>query len=133
MKNLKRTIIFVLNFLIIIQANAKGANVLTMMANNEIAKTSTNKDDESEPKGKKLNKISRSKNFHSIKKWKITIEYIDGGFMSKTISVKDNSELSPMETAFAEAEKYLETIDNVKEYSVAPVSNNSFVLLVGQE
>ena len=51
--------------------------------------------------------------------------------MSKTIVVQESSDLSALETAFLEAEKYMETIENIKNYEVSPVSNNSFVLLAG--
>ncbi|WP_159025839.1 hypothetical protein, partial [Aquimarina sp. Aq78] len=61
----------------------------------------------------------------------ITIEYTDGGIMSKTIVVKENSNLSALETAFLEAEKYVKTIEDIKNYEVSPVSKNSFVLLAG--
>ncbi|GAA4114492.1 hypothetical protein GCM10022393_13980 [Aquimarina addita] len=73
-----------------------------------------------------------SRNFHSVKKWKVTIEYNTGDRISKIIVVDDNSELSAMALAFAEAEKYLKTLKNIKDYSVSPVSNNSFVLLAGR-
>lgn len=51
--------------------------------------------------------------------------------MSKTIVVKENSNLSALETAFLEAEKYVKTIEDIKNYEVSPVSKNSFVLLAG--
>lgn len=72
-----------------------------------------------------------SKNFHSVMKWKVTIEYNNGDRISKIIIVDDHSELSAMATAFIEAEKYLKTLKNIKDYSVVPISSNSFVLLAG--
>ncbi|PKV51168.1 hypothetical protein ATE84_3240 [Aquimarina sp. MAR_2010_214] len=129
MKNSNRAIIFVLNFLIIVQANAKEANRLSLIANDKTITISEKEDIDTESKNKKPKKVAKDKSFHSIKKWKITIEYTDGGMMSKTIIVKENSELSPLETAFLEAEKYLKTTDNVSNYEVSPVSQNSFILL----
>ncbi|GAA4278743.1 hypothetical protein GCM10022259_34680 [Aquimarina mytili] len=73
---------------------------------------------------------AKNKNLHSVKKWKITIQYTNGTMISKTIVVADNSKLSALETAFAEADKYLENKRNVKEYSVSPVTSN-YVLLAG--
>ncbi|WP_160112257.1 hypothetical protein [Aquimarina sp. AU58] len=131
MKNVNRVIIFVLNFLIIIQANAKETNRLAVVANDKTIITSVKKNTDTEPKSKKTKKAIENKSFHSIKKWKITIEYTDGGIMSKTIMVQESSDLSALETAFLEAEKYMETIDNIKNYEVSPVSKNSFVLLAG--
>lgn len=93
--------------------------------------TSVKKNTDTEPKSKKTKKAVENKSFHSIKKWKITIEYTDGGIMSKTIMIQESSDLSALETAFLEAEKYMETIDNIKNYEVSPVSKNSFVLLAG--
>ncbi|MFD2562392.1 hypothetical protein [Aquimarina rubra] len=72
-----------------------------------------------------------SKNFHSVKRWKMTIEYTSGEVISKTITLDKNSSVSPMESAFMEAEKYMKTLKNVKSYNVSPVSSNSFVLLAG--
>lgn len=72
----------------------------------------------------------RNKNLHSLKKWKITIEYTNGTIISKTIVVSEGSKLSALETAFAEADKYLDNKKNVKEYSISPVTNN-YVLLAG--
>ncbi|WP_299217114.1 hypothetical protein [uncultured Aquimarina sp.] len=72
-----------------------------------------------------------SKNFHSVKKWKMTIEYKSGEVISKTITLDQNSSVSPMESAFIEAEKYMKTLKNVKSYNVSPVAGNSFVLLAG--
>lgn len=131
MKNINRVIIFALNFLIIIQANAKETNRLAVITNKTAIITSVNKKTGAEPKNKKPEKTAKNKSFHSIKKWKITIEYTDGGIMSKTIVVKESSNLSALETAFLEAEKYMEIIENIKNYEVSPVSKNSFVLLAG--
>ncbi len=72
-----------------------------------------------------------SKNFHSVKRWKITIEYTNGEQISKTITLNERSTVSPLESAFVEAEKYMKTLKNVKSYNVSPVSGNSFVLLAG--
>jgi len=73
--------------------------------------------------------FSVSKNFHSLKKWKITIEFVNGEVINKTITLNENSAISSMENAFMEAEMHLKTLKNVKSYNVSPVSNNSFVLL----
>ncbi|WP_062058133.1 hypothetical protein [Aquimarina longa] len=73
---------------------------------------------------------TQKKNVHSIKKWKMTIEYANGNVISKTIVVSKNSKFSALETAFEEAEKYLKNIKNVKEYSISPVTS-SYVLLAG--
>ena len=72
---------------------------------------------------------SSSRNFHSIRKWKMRIEYVNGDIISKTIQVGENSSLSAMETAFIEAEKYIKTLQKVRGYEVMPISNNRFVLL----
>ncbi|WP_159025757.1 hypothetical protein, partial [Aquimarina sp. Aq78] len=85
MKNINRAIIFVLNFLIIIHANAKETNRLAVVVNDKPIITSVEKNLDTEPKNKKNKKTAKNKSFHSIKKWKITIEYTDGGIMSKTI------------------------------------------------
>ncbi|WP_271781915.1 hypothetical protein [Aquimarina algiphila] len=130
MKSIKRKIVVILSFLITIQANAKETNILSVLTNDKEIERVEEKKSRNEPKTKKIEKISKVTSFHSVKKWKITIEYTDGGFMSKTIIVKEATELSPLETAFAEAEKYLEAFNNVKEYSVSPISDNSFVLLL---
>ncbi|TSE11517.1 hypothetical protein [Aquimarina algiphila] len=130
MKSIKRKIVVILSFLITIQANAKETNILSVLTNDKEIERVEEKKSRNEPKTKKIEKISKVTSFHSVKKWKITIEYTDGGFISKTIVVKEATELSPLETAFAEAEKYLEAFNNVKEYSVSPISDNSFVLLL---
>ncbi len=75
------------------------------------------------------NKTS-NKNLHSVKKWKITIEYSNGSIISKTIVVSKKSKLSALETAFKEAEKHMKNIKNVKDFYVSPVPN-SYVLLAG--
>ncbi|PKV51258.1 hypothetical protein ATE84_3332 [Aquimarina sp. MAR_2010_214] len=89
-----------------------------------------------EEKGKKENKKeveekkSQNKNVHSLKKWKMTIEYVNGNTITKTIVVSKNSRLSALETAFEEAEKHLKNIENIKEYNISPVTS-SYVLLAG--
>ncbi|WP_159092269.1 hypothetical protein [Aquimarina sp. Aq107] len=72
-----------------------------------------------------------SRNFHSIKKWKMTIEYSNGDIISKTIEINEKASSSAMELAFEETEKYIKTLKKVKSYRVSPVSANSFVLLAG--
>ncbi|MHA7057377.1 hypothetical protein ACWGOQ_0009180 [Aquimarina sp. M1] len=72
-----------------------------------------------------------SRNFHSVKRWKMTIEYNSGEVITKTITLDEKTSVSPMERAFMEAEKYMKTLKNVKSYTVSPVSRNSFVLLAG--
>lgn len=84
-----------------------------------------------EKKSKKEEKAVVSKNFHSVKKWKITIEYVNGAVISKTITLNNDLSSSPLENAFQEAEKYMKTLKNVKSYNVSPVSKNNFVLLAG--
>ncbi len=131
MKNVKRKIVVILSFLVTIHTNAKETNILSFFTSDKEIECVEEKKLRNEPKTKKIEKASKITSFHSIKKWKITIEYTDGGFMSKTIVINEATELSPLETAFVEAEKYLEAFNNVKEYSVSPVSDNSFVLLTG--
>ncbi|MDY8135877.1 hypothetical protein [Aquimarina sp. 2201CG5-10] len=82
-----------------------------------------------DPKKRVKKEVRKTKNFHSIKKWKMTIKFSNGNVISKTIVVQDDSNMSAMETAFVEAEKRLKTFKNVKWYDVTPVSNNSYVLL----
>ncbi len=89
-----------------------------------------NEKNEKEKKKDKGEKTSQNKNLHSLKKWKITIQYTNGTIISKTIGVSEKSELSALETAFAEADKYLVNKKNVKEFSVSPVTAN-YVLLAG--
>jgi len=72
-----------------------------------------------------------SRNFHSLKKWKMTVEYINGDVISKTIKITNIGSFSAMELAFLEAEKHIKTLKKVKDYVVSPVSENSFVLLAG--
>ncbi|MDH7446600.1 hypothetical protein [Aquimarina sp. 2201CG14-23] len=93
----------------------------------------TNEKEKNKKTSKKKNKedVVVSKNFHSIKKWKMTVEYNNGDVISKTIEIKEDSSLSAMESAFTEAEKYIKTLKKVKNYNVSPVSSNSFVLLAG--
>ncbi len=80
---------------------------------------------------RKKEDASQNKNAHSLKKWRITIEYTNGNVLSKTIVVNKNSKLSALETAFKEADKHLKDIKNVKEYSISPVTN-SYVILAGE-
>ncbi|GGX02510.1 hypothetical protein [Aquimarina muelleri] len=82
-----------------------------------------------EKKKEEVNTVQK-RNVHSIKKWKMTIEYANGNIISKTIVVSKNSNLSALETAFKEADKYLENRKNVKEYSISPLSD-TYVLLAG--
>lgn len=90
---------------------------------------SFDKKEKTEKKKEEDNAVQK-KNVHSIKKWKMTVEYKNGNVISKTIVVSKNSKLSALETAFKEADKYLGNIKNVKEYSISPVSD-SYVLLAG--
>ncbi|KAA1245309.1 hypothetical protein [Aquimarina sp. RZ0] len=105
----------------------------SFMSANSISEVPVN-DKEKEKKKTKKEKEGNtidSKSFHSIKKWKITIEYTNGDQISKTITVNEETSISVMEMAFLEAEKYTKTLKNVKGYMVSPVANNSFVLLAG--
>ena len=89
------------------------------------------KGNKDEKKEKKENTLV-SRNFHSIKKWKITVKYTNEDVISKTIEINDNNvSSSAMEIAFADTEKYIKTLKKVKSYTVSPVSDNSFVLLAG--
>ncbi len=81
-------------------------------------------------KGSKEEEGVQNKNLHSVKKWKMTIEYANGTIISKTIVVNKNSELSALETAFKEADKHLDDMKNVKDFSISPVPS-SYVLLAG--
>lgn len=90
-----------------------------------------NEKDKKEKKVEKEENALASRNFHSIKKWKMTIEYLNGDTISKTIEIDENASISAMEFAFIEAEKYIKTLKKVKSYNVSPVSRNSFVLLAG--
>ncbi|WP_103068186.1 hypothetical protein [Aquimarina sediminis] len=92
--------------------------------------TSFDKKEKTEKEKTVEGNASQKKNLHSIKKWKMTIEYTNGNSISKTIVVSKNSKLSALETAFEEAEKHLKNIKNVKEYSVSPMTD-SYVLLAG--
>ncbi|WP_299436970.1 hypothetical protein [uncultured Aquimarina sp.] len=100
------------------------------------ASLTTNPVNEKEKK-KKENKEERmentlvTRNFHSIKKWRMTVEYTNGDIISKTIEIAEDKSSSAMELAFVEAEKYIKTLKKVKSYNVSPVSGNSFVLLAG--
>jgi hypothetical protein len=95
-----------------------------------ISEPATDKNEKTERKKEVEKRVSKNKNVHSLKKWKMTIEYINGNTVSKTIVVSKNSQLSALETAFEEAEKYLKNIKNVKEYNISPITS-SYVLLVG--
>ncbi|WP_109853130.1 hypothetical protein [Aquimarina sp. AU58] len=90
----------------------------------------TDKKEKTERKKEVEKKTSLNKNVHSLKKWKMTIEYVNGNTISKTIVVSENSHLSALQTAFEEADKHLKNIKNVKEYSISPVTS-SYVLLAG--
>ncbi len=79
---------------------------------------------------KEKGSTAENKNVHSVKKWKMTVEYTNGTIISKTIMVGENSELSALDTAFAEASKHLKNSKNVKSYSISPVPK-SYVLLAG--
>jgi len=92
----------------------------------------TEKTDKEKEKSKEDEKTARNKNIHSIKKWKITIVYKNGNTISKTIAVSKNSERSGLESAFAEADKYLKNKKRIKEFSVSPIGNNPYVLLAGE-
>ncbi|MBG6129636.1 putative membrane protein [Aquimarina sp. EL_43] len=90
----------------------------------------TDKKEKTERKKEVDEKTSKNKNVHSLKKWKMTIEYVNGNTISKTIVVSKNSRLSALQTAFEEADKHLKNIKNVKDYSISPVTS-SYVLLAG--
>ncbi|MBW1298746.1 hypothetical protein [Aquimarina litoralis] len=90
-----------------------------------------NEKDKKEKKNEKEENALVSRNFHSIKKWKMTVEYSNGDVISKTIEINEEASLSAMELAFIEAEKYIKTLKRVKSYNVSPISKNSFVLLAG--
>ncbi len=91
-----------------------------------------NNGEKKEKKKKGEEESSRNKNAHSVKKWKVIVEYINGNVISKTIVVAKDSELSALETAFAEADKYLKNKKYIKEYSVSPIAGNPYVLLAGE-
>ena len=97
-------------------------NVFASNAGNEKEKTERKKNEGEDS--------YRKKNAHSVKKWKISIEYTNGGVISKTISVDANSEISALEAAFEEADKYLKKERKVKDYTISPVTD-SYVLLAG--
>ncbi|WP_130286900.1 hypothetical protein [Aquimarina brevivitae] len=102
--------------------------LLTMncaIANASIENTNGGKEDKKKTEAKK----AENKNFHSVRKWKITIEYDNGDKLSKTISVHQNATVSALDLAFAEAEKQVKRLKNVKGYAVKPVANNDYVLL----
>ena len=84
-------------------------------------------------KDKKKNKKGKStpvnKNFHSIKKWKIKIAFKNGDVISKTIEIAEKKGMSILETAFLEAEHYVNTLEGIQYYEVLPLSDNNYVLL----
>lgn len=88
------------------------------------------KTEKSENSKEDKEEVKKNRNIHSVKKWKMTIEYTNGNVISKTIVVNKNSEFSALDMAFEEAEKHLKNIKKVKNYSISPVSN-SYVLLAG--
>ncbi|MCK8520194.1 hypothetical protein M0D21_01375 [Aquimarina sp. D1M17] len=92
--------------------------------------TSSEKKNKAERKKNGNEDSYRNKNLHSIKKWKITIEYTNGTKISKTIVVDKTSDLSALETAFQEADRHIKDFKNVKDYTVSPIGS-SFVLLAG--
>ncbi|WP_378187795.1 hypothetical protein ACE939_05350 [Aquimarina sp. W85] len=105
--------------------------VIIFSANNFANSFSLTNNENDKKTGERETKTSnkRSKNFHTIKRWKITITYTNGDKLVKSISVKGKTKLSAMEKAFLEAENYLKHLDNVDSYSVTPLANNEFVLL----
>lgn len=90
-----------------------------------------NTDKEKEKSKKDKKGTLSSKNFHSIRKWKMTIEYQNGDIISKTIIVEKSSSVSAMEMAFDEAEKYVKRVKKVKGYQITPIADNNYVLLAG--
>ena len=88
-------------------------------------------DKEKKRKKKKKDAEEKNRNFHSVTKWKITVEYANGERISKTIVVPEDSAKSGLETAFEEATKYLKTSKEIQEYTVTPVTKNNFMLLAG--
>ncbi len=85
-----------------------------------------------EEKKSKEETVLVSKNFHSIKKWKITVKFTNGEVISKIMEINDKSSLSPMDMAFIEAEKCVKRLKGVEEYKVTPIGNNSYVLLANK-
>ncbi len=102
-----------------------GMNATTTELNSKSEKEKTEKKEKEVGE----NENSVAKNFHSVRKWKITVEYTNGDMLSKTISIDKNSSLSTMDIAFSEAEKYVTSLKEVKDYNVSPISDNSFILL----
>jgi len=88
------------------------------------------KDETRKEKKEDVNSMT-NKNLHSLKKWKLTIEYTNGNIVSKTISVDKNSTTSALDAAFEEADKYLKNSKKIKDYTIAPVTNN-YVVLAGK-
>ncbi len=105
--------------------------VLVMLFSSQLKANSigVNPSNEKKEIKKEKEKDLSVKNFHSIKKWKITIEYTNGDCTSEVIIIPKNSKKSAMENAFSEAEKISKDLKNIKYYSVSPISKNSFVLL----
>ncbi len=100
-------------------------------APSEIRYVPTEKNDKKDNKKEEDENTANTKNAHSLKKWKVTVEYNNGSIVSKTIVVDKNSERSALETALEEAEKHLKNIKNVKYYNIAPVTK-SYVVLAGE-
>ena len=105
------------------------ASINSFAGSNEFLNDNGGKDD----KKKTEKKEEQNKNFHSVRKWKVTIEYENGDKLSKTISVNENSQMSALDMAFSEAEKYANELKNVKGYSVKPVSGNEYILLASNK
>ncbi len=120
--HLKMKLLLVMAMLSVTLGNANSLNTNPI---NE--KKKDKKDDRKE----RIENNSTLRNFHSIKRWKMTIEYTNGDIISKTIEITDDRSSSAMELAFLEAEKHIKTLKKVKSYNVSPVSGNSFVLLAG--
>ena len=90
-------------------------------------------DKDKKRKKKEEKKKDRIKNFHSVNRWKITVDYTNGERISKTIVVPVDSQKSGLETAFEEAAKYLRNSKKIKQYRVTPLTSNSYMLLAGGE
>ncbi|MBP2831938.1 hypothetical protein J8281_07025 [Aquimarina sp. U1-2] len=106
-------------FTFMVHANSSNRDYLSTEKNE---KTDTNKKEEGR---------SENRNAHSVKRWKMVVEYTNGTIISKTIVVGKNSEMSALDTAFAEAAKHLQDINNIKNYNITPVSD-SYVVLAGK-
>ncbi|OED35831.1 hypothetical protein AB832_05995 [Flavobacteriaceae bacterium (ex Bugula neritina AB1)] len=102
-------------------------------ANPSVEKLRTDKEKpKKEEKKLKGGTVLGSKNFHSIKKWKITIAFTNGEVISKIMEITKKSSLSPMDIAFTEAEKCVKRLKGVEEYKVTPIGNNNYVLLANK-